>query len=79
MSTKILSTIVLEQGKFRVRKTRGKTKNTVNAIEIGEMGGSDARLCFSHQTRFNSRIGMRSCLRLRTNGRIYLGRKRRRG
>ena len=52
MSTKILSTIVLEQGKFRVRKTRGKTKNTVNAIEIGEVGSSDATVMFAAPNTF---------------------------
>jgi len=52
MSTKILSTIVLEQGKFRVRKTRGKTKNTVNAIEIGEVNSSDATIMFAAPNTF---------------------------
>ena len=51
-STKILSTIMLEQDKFRVRKTRGKTKNTVNAIEIGEMNSADATIMFAAPNTF---------------------------
>jgi hypothetical protein len=62
-SSKILHTIVLKEDQFRVRMIRGKTKSTINSIEIGSNDGTSV-LIFAAPNTFQQQDWYETLLKI---------------